>query len=68
MAIILLAELAAILPRHADRVLALLGKAGVVDDPRLDRSMALDLRQNQLADLAQDLLVRPAPFADEVQK
>ncbi len=40
LAIVLLAELAAILPRHADRVPPLLGKAGIVDDPRLDRPAA----------------------------
>ncbi len=43
LAIVLLAELAAILPRHADRMPALLGKAGVVDDPGLDRPVPLDL-------------------------
>ena len=39
LAIVLLAELTAILTRHADRMPALLGKAGVVDDPRLDRPL-----------------------------
>ncbi len=48
--IILLAELAAILPGHPDRVLPLLGKAGVVDDPGLDRPVSLDRRQHRLAD------------------
>src|SRR4051812_26140117 len=33
LAIVLLAELAAILTRHPDRVPALLGEAGIVDDP-----------------------------------
>ena len=38
LAIGLLAELTAILVVHADRMLALLGERGVVDDPRLNRS------------------------------
>ena len=42
LAVVLLAQLAAILPRHADRVAALLGKACVVDDPRLDRFVTRD--------------------------
>lgn len=33
LAIVLLAELTAVLPRHADRMLALLRKPGVIDDP-----------------------------------
>ena len=56
----LLAELPAILMLHADRMLALLGESGVVDDPRLDRPVLLDRRQHQLAHLGQHLLVRPA--------
>ncbi len=43
----------------ADRMLALFGKAGVVDDPRFDRAVALDRRQDRLSDLGQHLLVRP---------
>ena len=66
--IVLLAELAAILPCHPYRMPALLGKARVVDDPGLDRPMPLDLRQHHLAHLGQDLLVRPAPFADKMQQ
>src|SRR3954471_1702006 len=34
-AVVLFAELAAILARHPDRVPALLGEAGIVDDPGL---------------------------------
>jgi len=33
LAVVLLAELAAILPRNADRMPSLLGQAGIVDDP-----------------------------------
>jgi hypothetical protein len=41
--IVLLAKLAAVLPRHPDRVPPLLGKAGVVDNPRFNRPVTLDL-------------------------
>jgi hypothetical protein len=37
------------LPRHPDRVFFFLGKTSVVDDPRLDRSVMLYLRQHYLA-------------------
>jgi hypothetical protein len=37
---VLLAQLAAVLPRDADRVLALLGEPGVIDDRGLDRASA----------------------------
>ena len=40
LAVLLLAELAAILMRHADRMGSALGKASVVDDPGLDRRRA----------------------------
>jgi hypothetical protein len=45
----LLAELPAVLVRHPNRMLSFLGKAGIVDDPSLDRSMTRDPRQHQLA-------------------
>src|SRR6202041_2085252 len=48
LAIGLLTELTAILVVHADRMLALLGERGVVDDPRLNRSALLDRRQHAL--------------------
>ena len=50
---------AALLASDADRMLALFGKAGVVDDPRFDRPVALDRRQDRLSNLGQHLLVRP---------
>ena len=68
LAIVLLAELAAILPGHAHRMRALLGKARVIDDPGLDRPMSLDRRQNHLANFCQHPLVRPAPLADKMQQ
>jgi hypothetical protein len=51
LAIVLLAELAAILARNPDRVPTVLWEAGIVDNPRFNRSMPLDLRQYQLAHL-----------------
>ena len=44
LAIRLLAELTAVLVRNSNRMLPLLGKARVVDDPRLDRPITLNLR------------------------
>ncbi|CCM80328.1 hypothetical protein BN77_p260015 [Rhizobium mesoamericanum STM3625] len=49
LAVVLLAELAAILPRDPDRMLALPGKASVIDNPRFNRPMPLDQRQHQIA-------------------
>ena len=57
--IIPLAELAAVLRRHANRVPPLLGKTRVVDDPRIDRPMALDCRQHHLAYLLSRLTKAP---------
>jgi hypothetical protein len=44
--IVLVAELPTILPHHADRVLALLGSAGVVDDQGPDRAALFDEGQD----------------------
>jgi len=57
LAIVLLAELATILPRDADRVLSLLGEARIINDPRLDWPVPRDHRQNQFAYLCQHHLV-----------
>jgi molecular chaperone IbpA len=66
--IVLLAKLAAILPRYPDRVPPLFGKAGVVDDPGFNRTVTLDLRQHHLAHLGQHPLVRPSCVADKMQQ
>ena len=66
--IVPLAELAAILTRHAHRMLALLGKSCVIDNPGFDGAMALDRRQRQLSYLRQYGIVRPGCLADKVQK
>src|SRR5215208_3965482 len=68
LAIVLLAELAAILTRHPDRVTALLWKAGVVDDPGLDRAAAFDDRQGQLLYPAENSLVRPRRVGNKMQQ
>jgi hypothetical protein len=44
--VVLLAELAAVLPRHPNRVLALLRETGVVDDPVPHRPVPLKRRQD----------------------
>ena len=66
--VVLLAELAAILPGHPDRVPPLLGKARVVDDPGRDRPAALDRRQHQLAYFGQHRRVRPRRVADKMKQ
>lgn len=68
LAVVLLAELTAILPRDPDRMPAFLGKSGVVDDPRLNWPMPLDQRQHQVANPRQERLVRPRRLADEMQE
>ena len=68
LAVVLLAELAAILPCHADRMLALLGKAGVVDDPGADRSLPLERRQHLAPHHRQHRRVRPIRLRHEVMQ
>ena len=65
-AVVLLAELAAVLTRHPDRVTAFLGKSGVVDDPGFDRAAAFDDRQGQFANPVENPLVRPRRVGDEI--
>jgi hypothetical protein len=67
LAIVLLAQLTAILPRNAYGMFALLGNASVVDDPGADGSCALDRRQNQFLHLAHHRFVGPRRLADEMQ-
>src|SRR5260370_18215825 len=47
---------------------SLLGKARVVDNPGLDRSITLDRRQHHLTHLAQHIVVRPTPLTDKMQQ
>ncbi len=55
LAIVLLAELTAILTRYPYRVPALLRKPRIIDDPRLDRPAAFNHRQDQLTNLGENL-------------
>ena len=66
LAIVLLADLTAVLPSHPDRVAAFLGKARIVDDPGLDRILTLDQRQDFAAYPGQQSLVRPLALGHEV--
>ena len=68
LAIVRLAEPPAILTSHANRMNPLLGKARVIDNPRLDRAMAHDRRHDQLAHLAQYRFVRPRSLTHKMQK
>src|ERR671916_956727 len=68
LAVVLFAELAAILTRYPDRMAAFLRKAGVVDDPGFDRAVAFDDRQGELLDSAENPLVRPRRVGDEMQQ
>jgi hypothetical protein len=64
--VVLLAELSAVLSRHADRVLALLRKTRVVDDPGPDRPPGLDGRQRPVADRRQQRFIAPRCIGHEV--
>jgi len=66
--IVLLAELAAILPRNPDRMPPLLGEARVIDDPSFNRPVPLYRRQHHLTDLGQNLVVRPVALAYKMQQ
>jgi hypothetical protein len=46
LAVVRLSQLSTILPRHPDRMCTLLGKSGVINDPRQNRSSALHIRQD----------------------
>ena len=61
LAVVDLAHLAAILPCHADRVLALLGHAAFVDDPEAQRPVRLHRWQDLRAHRRQHCLVAPRP-------
>src|SRR6478672_9251502 len=66
LAIVLLAELAAVLSRHADRVRSFLGTAGVVNNPGQDLAMAFHGGQYLLADDAEHGLVWPISIGHQM--
>ena len=68
LAIALSAKLSAVLWGHSHRVLSLLGKAGVIDNPSLDRAVRFEAWKHNLAHLRQHLFVRPIRLADKVQQ
>src|SRR6202021_948253 len=68
LAVRLLAKLSAVLVRNSNRMPPLLGKARVVDDPRLNRAVTLDPRQHHLSHLPQPLRVGPTYLADKMQQ
>jgi hypothetical protein len=68
LAIVLLAELAAILPRHSNRVLAFLRKACVIDDKGFDRAVPFEDWKRQLPNLAQYSRIGPGRVGHEMQK
>ena len=66
LAVLWLAQLAAILARHPDRVLTLLGKSGVIDDPGGDRALSPQGGQHRLADRGQHRRVAPRRRCNKV--
>jgi hypothetical protein len=68
LAIGLLAELSAILMLHSNRMLALLRKCRIVDDPDFDRGMPCHRRHHKLAHFGKHLFIRPWRVGDEVQE
>ena len=66
LAVVLLAQLAAILPRHPHRVRALLGEAGVIDNPVQHRPLPLDCRQHLRPHRGQDRRIVPVRLCHHV--
>ncbi len=61
---VLLAELAAVLPCHADRMPALLGQTRVGEDPGLDAALGLERRRHLAPNGREQGLVRPRRLGD----
>ena len=68
LAIVLLAELTAILPRDPNGVLAFLRKARVIDDPGFDRAVLFEDGKRQVSNLQQNSRIGPRRVANEMQK
>lgn len=66
LAVVLLAQRTAVLPRHADRMRSLLGNAGVVHDPSSRRGMSLELCQGVVSCTCQQFGVIPWRGRDKV--
>ena len=65
-AIFLLTHLPAVLTCHPDRMPAFLGKAGIINDPRYDRSVLLHRWQDLLAHIIQQCLVTPGRLGHQM--
>jgi transposase len=68
LAVVLLAQLTAILSCHTNRVAAFLGEPRVVDNPGLDRLVTGDRWQNTFAHTPQHRLIRPWRLRHKVQQ
>jgi hypothetical protein len=68
LAVIPLAELAAVLTRHPDRVAPLLGDPGIVHDPGRDRAVALKCRHDVSVDRFQQSGITPRGLGNEVMQ
>ncbi len=66
--IILLPELTAVLASDADGMASLLGEPRVIDDPRRDFALPRHGRQDPLPDMAQQIVVVPRGFGDDMMK
>jgi hypothetical protein len=68
LAVVLLAQLAAVLPGYTHRVAAFLRKARVIHDPALDRFVSSDRWQHALTYAAQYRLIRPGCLRHQMQQ
>jgi hypothetical protein len=68
LAVVLLAQLAAILPGYTDRVMAFLGETRVIDDPGLDWLVSGDRWQHSLTYAGQHRLIRPRCLRHKMQQ
>src|ERR1700683_824682 len=68
LAVVLLAQLATILPGYTNRVAALLRKASIINDPGLDRFVPGDRWQYPLTHTAQHRLIRPRRLRHKMQQ
>ncbi len=68
LAIVLLAKLAAVLPRHANRMLTFLRKRRAIDDPISNRPVLLDRRHHLLAHRMQHCRVIPLSLGHHVMQ
>jgi hypothetical protein len=68
LAVVLFADLAAVLPGKADGVFAFLRDAGIVDDPRGDGRAGGHLGQNVLTNGLEEELVIPGRYGNNVMR